>query len=105
MAFAKTIPRPSPAAPPSDVTRIGLDEELDHDLAAAGAERLADPDLADPLLEGREHDVHDHDPADDERDDPGPRKIIEKIWLRSACWRSRSARLTTSKSTTPVTVR
>src|SRR5512135_3217109 len=36
-----------------------LDEELGEDVEARGAEGLAGADLADPLVEGREEDVHD----------------------------------------------
>ena len=47
----------------------GLDQELDEDLPAGGAERLADPDLAHPFGERGEHDVGDDDAADQQRDD------------------------------------
>ena len=40
-----------------------LDQELAQDVAAAGAQGLADPDLADALGDRDQHDVHDHDPA------------------------------------------
>ena len=36
--------------------------------ALAGADRLADADLAGPLGDGDEHDVHDADAADEQRD-------------------------------------
>ena len=45
-----------------------LDEELGEDVAAAGADRLADADLARPLADRHQHDVHDPDAAHDERD-------------------------------------
>ena len=48
--------------------RQRLDEELGEDVAAARADRLADADLAGPLPDRHEHDVHDPDAADDERD-------------------------------------
>ena len=44
-----------------------LEQELQQDLAAARAERLADADLARALLHVDEHDVHDADAADRER--------------------------------------
>ena len=50
----------------------GLDEELGEDVAAAGADRLADADLAGPLADRDEHDVHDPDAADDQRDRGDP---------------------------------
>ena len=46
----------------------GLDEELGEDVAAARADGLADADLARPLADRDQHDVHDPDAADDERD-------------------------------------
>ena len=46
----------------------GLDEELAPDDPGRGAERLAQPDLADSLGDRHQHDVHDADAADDERD-------------------------------------
>ena len=45
-----------------------LDEELLEDVASAGADRLADADLAGPLGDRDQHDVHDPDAADDQRD-------------------------------------
>src|SRR5256884_3755681 len=46
----------------------GLNEELRDDVAAFGAERAADADLAGALGHAGEHDVHDADAADDQRD-------------------------------------
>src|SRR5437870_9935854 len=46
----------------------GLDEELSEDVTAPGANGLADPDLARPLVHRDEHDVHDPDPSDQQRD-------------------------------------
>ena len=46
----------------------GLDQELPEDLAAPGAERLADADLARPLGHRDHHDRHDADAADHQRD-------------------------------------
>src|SRR5690606_25218933 len=45
-----------------------FDQDLDDDVAPTRADRLAHPDLARPLHDGHEHDVHDDHPADDERD-------------------------------------
>src|SRR5512143_3552151 len=47
-----------------------LDEELGEDVEPGGAEGLPRAHLADPLVEGREEDVHDHDPAHEEGDRP-----------------------------------
>ena len=52
----------------ADREQHGLDEELAEDVGAPRAERLADADLARPLGDGDEHDVHDADPADEQRD-------------------------------------
>ena len=46
----------------------GLHQELQHDVAAAGAERAADADLTGALADGGEHDIHDANTADDQRD-------------------------------------
>ena len=46
----------------------GLDQELGEDVAATGADGLADADLAGPLADRDQHDVHDPDAPDDERD-------------------------------------
>ena len=45
-----------------------LDEELHQDVLPAGADGLADADLARPLGHGDDHDVHDADAADHQRD-------------------------------------
>jgi hypothetical protein len=46
----------------------GLHQELEQDVAAPRPERLANADLSRPLGDGNEHDIHDHDPTDDQRD-------------------------------------
>ena len=50
----------------------GLDEELGQDVPATRPDGLADPDLAGPLADRHQHDVHDPDAADDERDRGDP---------------------------------
>ena len=45
-----------------------LDEELAEDVPAPGAEGLAQADLARPLGDRDQHDVHDPDPADQQAD-------------------------------------
>ena len=52
--------------------RQRLDQELGEDVAAARADRLADADLAGPLADRDQHDVHDPDAADDQRDRGDP---------------------------------
>src|SRR5690606_22104335 len=49
-----------------------LDQELEQDVAAPRAQRLADPDLTRPLRDRHQHDVHDADPAHDQRDEGDP---------------------------------
>ena len=48
--------------------RDRFDEELQQHVAALGADRHAQADLARPLGDRHQHDVHDADAADDERD-------------------------------------
>src|SRR5450755_3782795 len=48
--------------------RRRLGQELENDVAAEGADGLADSDLLRPLGHGDEHDVHHSDSADQERD-------------------------------------
>ena len=48
--------------------RDRLDQKLEEDVAAMRADGQADADLARPLRHAHEHDVHDADAADDERD-------------------------------------
>ena len=45
-----------------------LQEKLLEDVPGSGADRQANPDLAGPLRHRDEHDVHDPDPADEQRD-------------------------------------
>ena len=45
-----------------------LEQELQQDVMALRADGLADADLARPLRHGHEHDVHDADAADEQRD-------------------------------------
>src|SRR5205823_3326705 len=54
------------AAHDADQDRFG--QELKQDLPPGRADRSAHADLLDPLEHRREHDVHDPDAADDERD-------------------------------------
>src|SRR3989338_275375 len=45
-----------------------LNDELKHDIAAAGADGHPNSDLAGPFGHGDKHDVHDADPTDEKRD-------------------------------------
>ena len=53
--------------PPNIDSTTDLGQHLRHDVRPARAERLAQADLARPLGHHHQHDVHDHDAADDER--------------------------------------
>ena len=70
-AGAENSEAPS-AEHPEQTTEEGdghrLDEELDQDVRLAGADRLADADLARPFGHRYQHDVHDADAADQEGD-------------------------------------
>jgi hypothetical protein len=57
--------RPISAA--DDAEHHRLDQELREDVEAAGADGLANADLAGALGHRDEHDVHDPNAADDER--------------------------------------
>lgn len=46
----------------------GFEEELKKDVAGACANRFADTDFAGALRNGDEHNIHDANAADDERD-------------------------------------
>ena len=67
MTPAISAPSATPTMPPHERQRDRLGEHLRHDVAALGAERLAQPDLARPLADHHQHDVHDDDAADEER--------------------------------------
>src|SRR6266702_5333557 len=47
----------------------GFNEELPHDLALRGANRFAHADFACALLDRHQHDIHDADAADQQRDE------------------------------------
>ena len=57
-----------PERPAEGREECRLDQELPQDLAAAGAECLANADLARPLRDRDHHDRHDADAADHQRD-------------------------------------
>src|SRR5205814_1840853 len=57
---------PEDAADAGEADR--LDEELGEDVAPARADGLADADLPGPLVHRDEHDVHDPDASDEQRD-------------------------------------
>jgi hypothetical protein len=45
----------------------GFDQELKHNVYATGANRHAQADLAGTLRDRNQHDIHDADAADDQR--------------------------------------
>ena len=49
-----------------DAENHGFEEELQKDVAAAGANGFADTDFACAFGDGDEHDIHDADAANDE---------------------------------------
>jgi len=60
--------------PAHQTEHAGFYEELKHDDARSGAQRLAEADLLDPLGHADQHDVHHADAAHEERDrGDGPR--------------------------------
>jgi len=65
-----------------------LDEELRQHVGAARADGQADADLAGPLRHADEHDVHDPDAADQQRD-RGNRREQQRHHLRAPLGRLR----------------
>src|SRR5215471_4340629 len=53
--------------PPDQRKDQGFDQELPSDVAATGTDRHAQPDFAGPFGHRDQHDVHDADAADDQR--------------------------------------
>ena len=65
---ASASPKPMPSSAPAAERVADSTTNCAQDVPPAGAERLPDADLAGPLAHGHQHDVHDHDAADDQRD-------------------------------------
>ena len=63
------IPVKTPISPPSPLM-ISASIRNCRRMSRPGADRLADPDLARPLGHRHQHDVHDPDAADEQRDPP-----------------------------------
>ena len=61
-------PARMPGDPADQRQQDGLEQELGEDRALGRTDRFADADLAGALGDGDEHDVHDADAADEERD-------------------------------------
>ena len=61
-----------PEEPAGEAEQRRLDEELPADEPRLGPEGLAQADLADPLRDRHQHDVHHPDAADQQRDDGDP---------------------------------
>ena len=69
-AISSAAPKPSavPTKPPNERQRRRLGQHLPDDVAAPRAERLAEADLARALADDHQHDVHDDDAADHQRE-------------------------------------
>src|SRR4051794_33256338 len=61
--------RDDPDYSPDNTERHRFDQKLSEDVAPVRAYRHARPNLAGPLRDANEHDVHNPDPANDERND------------------------------------
>ena len=85
-----------PRTPPTAADHDGLDEELERMSRRARADRLAQADLARPLGHRDQHDVHDPDAADEQRDGRDRRRA-EATWSgwleESAAWMSAMLRI------------
>ena len=77
-----------------------LDEELQADVAAGGAERPADADLGPPFEHRDDHDVGDADAADQQGDRPRGRAAARSASRRPGPWprARRSGRVTLTSS-------
>ncbi len=62
--------RAMPIPPPSRVSAVASCQELTQDVAPACADGQAHADLAGSFRHAHQHDVHDADAADDQRDRP-----------------------------------
>ena len=69
MSIVMPTEAPQPQREADDAADAGeqdrFDQELPQDVAAAGTDGHADADLARPLGDATQHDVHDADAADD----------------------------------------
>src|SRR5207248_10933659 len=65
--YGQPDPREDPERGSDCGDRGGLGEELAQYVAAPRAEGLPQADLASPFRDRHQHDVHDHDAADDQR--------------------------------------
>ena len=63
-----------------------FEEELEKDIAAAGAYGFADADFASTLRDGDEHDVHNANAADDERDASNQGEHVGHDGEKGASW-------------------
>ena len=66
--WRRTMPSRAPERAAEQTEHGGLDQELAADQARRGAQGLAQADLADAFGDGHQHDVHDPDAADQQRD-------------------------------------
>ena len=65
-SIANVNPRRMPTRPPK-VDSV-IDSVVRHDVAALRAERLPQADLTRPFADDHQHDVHDDDAADQQRE-------------------------------------
>ncbi|MEZ6017621.1 MAG: hypothetical protein R3F49_21105 [Planctomycetota bacterium] len=73
-------PEPDTEEPAADAKDDRFDEELADDVPPLRAEGAAHADLARALGDGRQHDVHDADAADEQRDHrDGPQHHVEDL--------------------------
>ncbi len=68
MSQARKKPKAIPRRPPPTEISTDLSEELADDVETAGSDGAANADFARALHDGGEHDVHDADTTDQERD-------------------------------------
>ena len=80
---ARKKPKAMPEQAAADRDQDGFGEELADDIEAAGADGAADADFAGALHDGGEHDVHDADAADEQRDGGDRHHDVSEDGLRA----------------------
>ena len=81
--FDATIPSAAPASPPRMLSSADSDQELQQDMQTARSDRHADSDLSRSLSNRDQHDVHDSDAADQQRN-RGDRREQQRHGLAGA---------------------
>ena len=101
MPLLKPMPIRMPATPPATLM-ITACSGTGKECRAGWPDGAPHPDFADALEHRRQHDVHDADAPDDERDRRDcPEDDVEDRLVRCSCL-SRSSGTVISKSTTPL---